>query len=71
MSGFRRTTNDYGRVEKWRDRLTEVRNQIERLEEKPKEFKFEPYDNPGSEYPMLRTRFSCVEGYCNIRSRRK
>jgi hypothetical protein len=61
-----------GGVEKWGERLTEVRDLIEKLEEKPKEFKFGPYDNPGSEYPIWRRKFSCswrVIG--NIRSTRK
>jgi hypothetical protein len=53
-----------GGVEKWRDRLTEVRNQIERLDENPKEFKFGPYNNPGLEFPdMAKGVFLLVAGY--------
>ena len=61
-----------GGADKWRDRLTEVRNQIERLDETPKEFKFGPYNNPGSEYPDMAKGVSCSwRAIGNIRSTRK
>jgi hypothetical protein len=42
-----------GGVEKWRERLTEIRSQIEKLKEKPKGFKFRPYGHWVSEYPDM------------------
>lgn len=40
-------------VEKWRGRLTEIRNQIERLEKKPEVYEFHPRNNPVTEYPFM------------------
>ena len=61
-----------GGFEKWRDRLTEIRSQIEKLEEKPKEFKFGPYDNPGSECPdMAEEVFLLVAGYWQAKGQNK
>jgi hypothetical protein len=61
-----------GGVEKWSERLTKIRNQIEKLEKKPKEFKFGPYDNPGSEYPdMAEEVFLLVAGYWQYKERKE
>ncbi|KAE8448692.1 hypothetical protein EG329_008907 [Mollisiaceae sp. DMI_Dod_QoI] len=39
--------------EKWRTRLMEMRNQVEKLEKKPEMYKFGRFDNPGTEYPSM------------------
>ena len=61
-----------GGVEKWRDRLTEIRSQIEKLEEKSNQFKFGPYDNSESEYPdMAEEVFLLVAGYWQPKEQKK
>ncbi|CZR57856.1 uncharacterized protein PAC_07745 [Phialocephala subalpina] len=42
-----------GGVEKWRDRLTEIRNRIEKLEKMPEVYDFHPRSQQGTEYPFM------------------
>ena len=53
-----------GGVEAWRERLTEIRSQIETLEKSPEVFKFGKYENPAYDYPnMTEEVFVCMAGY--------
>jgi hypothetical protein len=55
-----------GGVETWKGRLTEIRSQIERLDEnnRPKVFKFGLYENLAYDYPNMADEvFVCMAGY--------
>jgi hypothetical protein len=53
-----------GGVEKWRERLVEIRERIESLERRPKTYAFGSHENPAAAYPhMADENFVCMAGY--------
>lgn len=53
-----------GGVDEWRQRLEEIRGQIEALEQCPKTYSFGHYENPATDYPqMAKEVFLLMAGY--------